>query len=57
MNLEPYAPYQGQAAKDLQWEAYFNNPDDYFDNRANKINPKGPDFNRKDRCSHTAENA
>ena len=42
---------QGQAQKDLQWEAYFANPGGYYDNRENKRNPKAPDFKSKDGCA------
>ena len=41
---------QGSASKDVQWVAYFDNPGGFYDNRASKTNPRGPDFVAKDRC-------
>lgn len=33
--------------KDAAWEAYFANPEGYWDNRTKKLNPKAPDFKNK----------
>lgn len=41
---------QGAAGLDLQWEAYFQNPGAYYDNRLTKPGPSSPDFKTKDRC-------
>lgn len=45
------APIPGVADGDPQvaalWVQYFNNPADFYDNRTNKRNPKGPDFKHK----------
>ncbi|GMH37115.1 hypothetical protein BSKO_04988 [Bryopsis sp. KO-2023] len=36
-----------QLSEDAAWEALFRNPADFYDNRSNKRNPRGPDFVHK----------
>ncbi len=48
----PPAPVPGvtqgsNSKKDQAWRDYFANPSDYYDNRVDKRNPKGPDFKHK----------
>lgn len=43
----PGAAQGGHSKKDQAWRDYFANPLGYYDNRANKKNPKGPDFKHK----------
>ena len=35
---------QGVGPADIRWEQYFEDPSQWWDNRATKRNPKGPDF-------------
>lgn len=37
----------GDPKADAKWQRYFANPNDYYDNRANKRNPNAPDFKHK----------
>ncbi|MEW5307983.1 MAG: hypothetical protein WDW36_010349 [Sanguina aurantia] len=43
----PQSTIKRGSGQDAEWEAVFANPDQYFDNRLTKLNPKGPDFKHK----------
>lgn len=46
-NFQP-APGAGGGSKvDQEWQALFNNPSGYYDNRQDKKSPNGPDFKNK----------
>lgn len=45
----------GSADKGSLWEHWLNNPNDWWDNRENKRNPKAPDFKGKDGTAHAGE--
>ncbi|KXZ49742.1 hypothetical protein GPECTOR_19g193 [Gonium pectorale] len=46
---QPRASNEERAARELPlWESLRDNPEQWFDNRRTKINPRAPDFKRKD---------
>ena len=45
----PPASVQSSSPEEQLWIEYFNDPSQWFDNRVDKKNPKGPDFRHKSR--------
>lgn len=48
--LQQHSALQGQmevVSPDAKWQAFFASHQDWWDNRMNKRNPRGPDFKHK----------
>lgn len=46
---DAYMPEEASSTKEAEWMELCNNYDNWWDNRANKMNPRAPDFKQKGR--------